>query len=169
MGPASLARARQTFDAELPGIIETAERHGVRLGVEPMHPLRIFAKGTLNTLAQTAALCARHPKLGVVLDLFHTWWDPDLDAVLPSLVPRLTLVQICGVAQSAEDPLPKRSLPSEGVVDLDHILRLLARSGYRGKFEFELFAQDLDEREPRDIMKRAVADFAAASHQSSSR
>jgi sugar phosphate isomerase/epimerase len=98
MGPqdvvSTLARARNTFEAELPALIEAAGRYGVRLGIEPMHPLRIFTKGTLNTLSQTAALCDRFPGLGVVLDLFHSWWEPELETALARLADRLTLVQL---------------------------------------------------------------------------
>lgn len=160
----SLARARSTFEFELPAIIDEAEGHGVRLGVEPMHPIRIFTKGTLNTLAQTAALCDRHPKLGVVLDLFHCWWDPDLEPMLKRLASRLTLVQLCGVVQPRQpELLPKRCPLNEGVADVGGILETLYRSGYAKSFEFELFAQDLDGRTVGDVMHTAVSDFARLS------
>ncbi|WP_295851041.1 sugar phosphate isomerase/epimerase family protein [Tardiphaga sp.] len=157
----SLSRARSTFESELPAIIDEAERHGVRLGVEPMHPIRIFTKATLNTLAQTAALCDRHPKLGVVLDLFHCWWDPDLEPMLERLATRLTLVQLCGVVQPRQpELLPKRCLLREGVADVGGMLEMLHRFGYAKSFEFELFAHDLDGRTVSDTMRAVVNDFA---------
>lgn len=157
----SLARARSTFEAELPGLLEAAGRYGVRLGMEPMHPLRIFTKGTLNTLSQAAALCDRFPGLGVVLDLFHSWWEPELEALLARLADRFTLVQLCGVMQPRQqmDVLPKRCLLNEGVVDIGAILGVLQRSGYRGRYEFELFAQDLDGRHVDGVMQAATAEF----------
>jgi len=165
MGPqdvvSTLARARNTFEAELPALIEAAGRYGVRLGIEPMHPLRIFTKGTLNTLSQTAALCDRFPGLGVVLDLFHSWWEPELETALARLADRLTLVQLCGVTQPRQpDVLPKRCAMRDGVVDIRGIFRLLQKSGYRGRFEFELFAQDLDGRNVSDVIKMATVDFS---------
>ncbi len=165
MGPqdavSALARARNTFEAELPALIEAAGRYGVRLGIEPMHPLRIFTKGTLNTLSQAAALCDRFPGLGVVLDLFHSWWEPELETALARLADRLTLVQLCGVTQPRQpDVLPKRCAMRDGVVDVSGIFSLLQRSGYRGRFEFELFAQDLDGRNVSDVIKMAMADFS---------
>jgi sugar phosphate isomerase/epimerase len=165
MGPqdavSALGRARNTFEAELPALIEAAGRYGVRLGIEPMHPLRIFTKGTLNTLSQAAALCDRFPGLGVVLDLFHSWWEPELEALLARLADRFTLVQLCGVMQPRQqtDVLPKRCLLNEGVVDIGAILGVLQRSGYRGRYEFELFAQDLDGRHVDGVMQAATAEF----------
>lgn len=123
MGPqdaaADLLRARATLETELQSLIETASRYGVRLGIEPMHPMQIFNKGAVNTLAQAAALCDRLPGLGVVLDIFHSWWEPDPELALMRLADRLTLVQLCGVTQPrGSDPLPKRCAMRDGVVDI---------------------------------------------------
>lgn len=163
-GPLRLAQARARLEAEIPAILDQAMRAGVRLGIEPMHPLRIFTKACLNTLAQTEALLGRHPGLGLVLDLFHSWWEPDLHDAISRLADRITLVQVCGVTQSRTEPaLPRRCLPGQGAVDLTGIIRTLLRSGYRGRFEFELFAPDLDGREPADVMRAAIADFGRLS------
>lgn len=159
--PGSLAEARARVEDEIPAILDRAKRAGVRLGIEPMHPLRLFTKAALNTLAQTEALLDRHPGLGAVIDLFHSWWDPDLHPALGRLADRITLVQVCGVTQSRTEPaLPRRCRPGEGVVDVAAILATLSRAGYAGRFEFELFAPDLAGMEPADMMRAAVADFA---------
>lgn len=158
----ALAHARAVLEAELPAMIEAAGKYGVRLGVEPMHPLRIFTKGTLNTLAQAAALCDRLPGLGVVLDLFHTWWDPDLEPMLARLSDRLRLVQLSGVAQPRhQNAAPRRCLLKQGVADVGRVLHALRRCGYRGRFEFELFAEDLEGQQVADVMTSAVAEFTS--------
>ncbi|NNM74181.1 sugar phosphate isomerase/epimerase family protein [Enterovirga aerilata] len=164
--PGHLAAARARLDDAIPAILEEATRAGVRLGIEPMHPLRIFTKACLNTLAQTEALLQRHPGLGVVLDLFHSWWDPDLHDAIGRIAERITLVQVCGVTQPrTELALPRRCLLGEGVVDLPAILSTLSRAGYRGRFEFELFAPDLDGRAPADVMRAAIRDFERLSRE----
>ncbi|MEH2549168.1 sugar phosphate isomerase/epimerase [Bradyrhizobium sp. AZCC 2262] len=165
MGPqdtaADLPRARATLETELPSLIETASRYGVRLGIEPMHPVQIFNKGTVNTLAQAAALCDRLPGLGIVLDIFHSWWEPDLELALARLADRLTLVQLCGVTQPrGPNLLPKRCAMRDGVVDISGTLNLLRRAGYRGRFEFELFARDLDGKQVNQAIQMAITDFS---------
>ncbi|UDQ90249.1 sugar phosphate isomerase/epimerase [Xanthobacter autotrophicus] len=160
--PGVLAHARCTVAAALPALRDAAGARGVRLGLETMHPIRIPTKSTLNTLTQAEALCVAHPGLGFVLDVFHSWWDPDLEPVLARSIARLTLVQLSGVAQP-RDPalLPARCPLSQGCVDTGDLLRLLARCGYRGPYEFELFAHDLDGVSVADAIRRAVDDFAA--------
>ena len=166
MGPqdnkGGLSHARTAFEAELPAMFEAAKKYGVQLGLEPMHPLRIFTKGTLNTLAQAAALCDRLPGIGVVFDLFHCWWDPDLEPMLMRLSKRLTLVQLSGVTQPRhQNSAPRRCLLNQGAADVGEILRALRQCGYQGRFEFELFAEDLDGRQVVDVMTSAVAEFAS--------
>lgn len=164
--PGHLAEARKRVEHEIPALLDRAARAGVRVGIEPMHPLRIFTKACLNTLAQTGILLDRHLGLGFVLDLFHSWWDPDLHDILARRADRITLVQVCGVMQSRTEPaLPRRCLPGTGTIDLPAILASLRRGGYRGGFEFELFAPDLDGREPADVMRAAIADFTRLSRE----
>ncbi|WP_246702109.1 sugar phosphate isomerase/epimerase [Xanthobacter sp. SG618] len=160
--PGDLARARRAVDAALPELCAAAEARGVRLGLETMHPIRIPTKSTVNTLTQAEALCGAHPGLGFILDVFHSWWDPDLEPVLARSIARLTLVQLSGVAQP-RDPalLPARCPLSQGCVDTTELLRLLAQCGYGGPYEFELFAHELAGASVADAIRRAVDDFAA--------
>ncbi len=158
--PGALPRARQAVEDALPALIQAARSSGVRLGIEAMHPIRIVTKATLNTLAQAEALCIRHPDLGVVVDAFHSWWDPDLEPVLARIVDRIRLVQLCGVKQPL-DPAqaPRRCPMREGAADLAGLIDHLGRCGYRGGYEFEVFAQDLDGQTVPEAARQAAADF----------
>ena len=158
--PGDLQRARQDVEQALPALLDAALARGVKLGLEPMHPARIPVKGTLNTLSQTETLCTRHEGIGFALDVFHTWWDPDLEPVLARLVSRLTLVQLVGVEVSSDPTrLPSRCGMREGAVDIAELIRLLRRCGYAGHYEFELFADDLGGRTVADTIRCAVEDF----------
>lgn len=164
MRPGDLQRARSTVIEQLPGLVDAAAHREVLLGLEPMHPVRIPNKSTLNTLAQTERLCDAHPGLGFVLDVFHSWWDPDLEDVLARMVSRLRLVQLTGVAQPRDPvPLPIRCGLSDGLVDMRVLIRMLEGIGYAGHYEFELFASDLRGSSVADAIRRAVDDFHAFS------
>jgi len=79
---------------------------------------------------------------------------------LARLADRLTLVQLCGVTQPrGPNLLPKRCAIRDGVVDIRGTLDLLRRAGYRGHFEFELFARDLAGEEVNLAIQMATTDF----------
>lgn len=156
----SIQELRKLIDDALPDLISVANAKGVKLGVEPMHPSRITNKSLLNTLAQTERLLASFPALTVVLDAFHTWWEPDLDTFIEKHVSRLSCVQLSGVVLSNDPTMaPSRCAMREGVVDLKALITTLRYSGYRGPFEFELFAHELGGRSVSDLIRQAVDDF----------
>lgn len=158
--PVSIQALRGRIENALPPLIAAAEAAGVKLGIEPMHPSRITNKSLLNTLAQTARLLARFPELTVILDAFHTWWEADLDTFIGTHASRLSCVQVSGIMLS-NDPFmaPSRCGMREGVFDLKSLIRTLGAAGYRGPFEFELFAHELQGRAVSDVIRQAVGDF----------
>jgi len=158
--PGALERARRDAAEALPSLVEAASARGVRLGVEAMHPLRLASKSVLSSLRQAEALCAGDDRLGIVLDAFHVWWDPELVPMLERLAPRIALVQISGVTLSADGTKPQtRCELREGVADIGALLRDLRRCGYSGEYELEIFAEDMGRRACADVIRRAVDDF----------
>lgn len=159
--PANLRAARGKIVEALPPLIKAAGEKGVRLGVEPMHPSRIPNKCLLNTLSQTEKMLSRFPELTVILDAFHVWWEPDLDAFIENYAPRISCVQLTGV-QLSENPAmaPSRCPMRSGCADVGGFIRQLRGSGYTGPFEFELFAHERAGREAADMIRQAVDDFA---------
>jgi sugar phosphate isomerase/epimerase len=157
---AGIQERRKRIEDALPDLISAANAKGVKLGVEPMHPSRITNKSLLNTLAQTERLLAGFPDLTVILDAFHTWWEPDLETFIERHVSRLSCVQLSGVVLSNDPAMaPSRCAMGEGVVDLKALIRTLSDSGYRGPLEFELFAHELGGKSVSDVIRQAVDDF----------
>src|SRR5438045_6792701 len=55
----------------------------MRLAIEPLHPAYAADRACVNTTRQALDICDRlDPQrsglLGVALDVYHIWWDPDL-------------------------------------------------------------------------------------------
>jgi sugar phosphate isomerase/epimerase len=156
----SLKTLRDRVVKSLPSLIDDANMKGVRLGVEPMHPSRMPNKSLLNTLSQTEALLSRFGDLTVMLDAFHTWWEPDLDSFIQRHASRISCVQLSGVRLSENPAMaPSRCPMREGCFDAGGMISLLRENGYDGPFEFELFSHELDGREVSDVVRQAVADF----------
>jgi sugar phosphate isomerase/epimerase len=120
-----------------------ADRH-VRLALEPLHPMYCADRAVISTLGQALSLAAPHPAdtVGVVIDTFHVWWDPDLAADIAEVGAqgRISCYQVCDwLVPMAADPLMSRGMMGDGVIDFASIGALVRDAGYRGDVEVEIF------------------------------
>ena len=125
-----------------------AAEHGVRLVLEPLHPMYAADRAVLSTLAQALDLAAPYPAstVGVVIDCFHVWWDPELAASVARAgrEGRIASYQVCDFnLPIAADPLLSRGMMGDGVVDFPAITRMVAETGYDGPVEVEIFNADI--------------------------
>ncbi len=151
--PLEAARAR--IAERLARFAESARSHDVRLGLEPIHPVDIMRKGCVNSIADALALAAPLAGVDLIIDLYHSWWDPDLRPAFEAHLPRIALVQICNLREPAPGrPLDRETL-SSGEIDLARLVGFMAACGYSGWYEFELFAHHLDGRAVEDVLRDA--------------
>ncbi len=146
------------------GIAELAERArpaGVRLGLEPIHPMDVLDKGVVNTIAEGLAIAEPHDNVGLTIDLYHSWWDRDLWAVLRRARDKVYLYQVCNVVTRDPAAKPDRALFDEGVLEVGDIVRRVRGLGYAGFIEFELFPQHLRGRGAEEVIRAAVAQYRA--------
>ena len=149
--------ARARIADGLAGLDATAGAAGVRLGLEPIHPVGLIDKGCINTLAQARAAIAGLPATGIMLDTYHSWWDPDFGRAVDSLP--VALIQICNVVHPPGDAPRRSPALDEGLMDMPAVLRAFRAAGYAGPFEFEIFAPDHGRDDPRPLMAAAANAF----------
>ncbi|ACZ29927.1 Xylose isomerase domain protein TIM barrel [Xylanimonas cellulosilytica DSM 15894] len=130
-----------------------AAEHGVRLVLEPLHPLFAADRAVISTLGQALDLAAPFDPdvVGVVVDTYHVWWDPDLHAQIAraGAEGRLAAYQVCDwVLPLAAEPLNSRGHVGDGYVDFATITRWVAEAGYTGDVEVEIFHEDVWARPP---------------------
>ena len=81
-----IAEARQMVFDGLAAIIPYAQEHGIKLGIEPLHPMYAADRNVIVTLAQANDFAIKlnqqfsqyKTPVGVVIDVFHVWWDPNV-------------------------------------------------------------------------------------------
>ncbi len=152
--------ARAAVADRLAALDERAVDAGVRLGLEPVHPAELLDKSCVNTIAQARALTGGLRATGLLIDLYHSWWDPDL-GVLAQAPNDVVLFQLCGVARRDAGFGFGREPLGEGFVEPAPVLRGACKAGYDGRFEFEMFTRDLMGRAP-DAMVEASARWYGA-------
>lgn len=140
--PGARARAADAIDALVP----EAVARGVRLGIEPMHPIYAADRGVVSTLAQALDLAEPHPveAVGVVVDTFHLWWEPGVVEQVARAGERVASYQLADwITPLPPDALLSRGMVGDGHVDFAAFTRAVAATGYAGDVEVEIFNADL--------------------------
>ena len=140
-----LPGARRTVADGISALAPYAEAHGVKLAIEPLHPMFCADRAVVSTLGQALDLAdtAGHGT-GVVVDSYHVWWDPQLEPQIARAAGRIHAFQVCDwLLPLPADALLGRGHVGDGCIDLPGIAGLVAATGYDGFTEVEIFNQEI--------------------------
>ncbi|WP_026326490.1 sugar phosphate isomerase/epimerase family protein [Paenibacillus ginsengihumi] len=145
-GPApdkDIAAARRMVEEGIEQLVPYAEQCGVRLGIEPLHPMYAAERSVINTLAQANDIAERYrpDQVGVVVDAFHVWWDPELYPQIARASGRILGFHVSDWIVPTPDLLMGRGMMGDGVIDLRRIRKAVEDAGYAGPIEVEIFNQ----------------------------
>lgn len=165
-----LPGARERVAEAVAELSAYAGERGVRLALEPLHPMYCADRAVLSTLAQALDLAERFPaeRVGVVVDTFHVWWDPDVFAQIARAGAggRIASFQVCDFnLPIPADALLARGMMGDGVIEFGPLARAVETAGYTGDVEVEIFSAQVWERDPDEVvatMIRRYADLVAA-------
>lgn len=166
-----LTAARTRVAERLALLVPYAAERGVRLALEPLHPMFCADRAVISTLAQALSMARPYPAetVGVVIDTFHLWWDPLLEGQIAQAgaAGRISSYQVCDwLNPMAADPLLSRGMMGDGVVDFATIGRWVRTAGYRGDVEVEIFnaaVWDADGHQVIETMKQRYRDLVLPS------
>ncbi|UQZ82119.1 L-ribulose-5-phosphate 3-epimerase UlaE [Paenibacillus konkukensis] len=147
-GPApdkDIAAARRMVEEGIEQLMPYAESCGVKLGIEPLHPMYAAERSVINTLAQANTIAERYKpeQVGVVVDVFHVWWDPDLYAQIARASGRILGFHVSDWLVPVPDLLMGRGMMGDGVIDFRRIRQAVETAGYFGPIEVEIFNQTI--------------------------
>ncbi|CAM2935282.1 sugar phosphate isomerase/epimerase [Williamsia muralis] len=139
-----LIGARARVEDRLAQLVPYAIDRGVRIALEPLHPMFAADRAVISTLGQALSMASPHPveAVGVVVDTFHVWWDPELYNKIRQAGKegRISSYQVCDWLVPMEaDPLLSRGMMGDGVIDFDTIGTWVRAAGYQGDVEVEIF------------------------------
>ena len=140
-----LRRGRRQVRTGIEAIIDRAGSCGVRLAVEPLHPMMVADRSVIVTLREALDvvddLASEH--VGIALDTYHVFWDPDLARLVDEAAGRIFCYQVSDWVVPISDGLSSRGLPGEGHIDLCGIGALVEAVGYSGPVEVEVLSDRL--------------------------
>ena len=130
----SLFESRKQIADGMAACMDHAQAAGVKLGIEPLHPMYADSRSAVVSMGQSNELCdiVDHPYLGITLDVFHVWWDDQLEAQtkIAGEKGRLFSFHICDWKNNPEDMLNDRGLMGEGVIDIPQIRKWVNEAGF---------------------------------------
>ncbi len=170
-GSRDLPGARERVADALAELVPHAVERGVRLAIEPLHPMYAADRCVVSTLAQALDLAERFPadQVGVVVDTYHLWWDDTVGAQIDraggggadgTAGTRIAAFQLADwVTPLPEGALLGRGQLGDGAVDLRWFRERVEAAGYRGPIEVEIFNPALWARDGAEVLAEVVDRF----------
>jgi sugar phosphate isomerase/epimerase len=139
-----LDAARAMVEEGVHQLAPYAAQAGVRLGIEPFHPVLMMERSVIVTLAQALDIAVRFDpgRVGVVVDVYHVWWDPDLYRQIARASGRIFGFHANDWLSPKPDLLLSRGIMGDGPIKIRRIREAVDEAGYTGPIEIEIFNQD---------------------------
>ncbi|MGE9291557.1 MAG: sugar phosphate isomerase/epimerase family protein [Puniceicoccales bacterium] len=148
----SLSENRKQITDGIAACVDHAAKTGVKLSIEPLHPMYADCRSAVNTVGQCNDMIdqigAEH--VGIAVDVYHVWWDPQLEQELKRAGDRVIGFHVCDWMTPTADMLNDRGLMGEGCIDNRGIRQMVENTGFNSWIEVEVFstrhwARDQDE------------------------
>jgi sugar phosphate isomerase/epimerase len=156
-GPApdrNIDDARKMVEDGIAQLVPYAQSHGVKLGIEPLHPMYAAERSVIVSLAHANEIAERYTpeQVGVVVDVFHVWWDPYLYEQIERAKGRILGFHVSDWIVPTPDMLKGRGMMGDGVIELRRIRHAVEAAGYTGPIEVEIFNQEIWDRPGDEVL-----------------
>lgn len=166
-GRQSLEKSREQIAEGILQLIPAAEAAGVKLSIEPLHPMYAGDRSAINTLRQANDMAELiHSKwVGVAIDVYHLWWDPDLRKEIRRCAQNdhLFAFHICDWNMPTTDFLNDRGLMGDGCINVPEIRSWVEEAGFGGFHEVEIFSDKYWATDQDDYLKKIVGAYLTRS------
>jgi sugar phosphate isomerase/epimerase len=161
-GSRDLPGARAMVRDGIAAVADDAAAAGVRLGIEPLHPMYCADRSVISTLGEANDLAEQFPatEVGVVIDAYHVWWDPRVEDEIARAGERILGFHVCDwVLPLPAGALTGRGLPGDGCADLARLHRAALAAGYGGPIEVEVLNDAVWATPGDEVLGRLVSEI----------
>jgi len=141
-------------------ILPDAEAAGIKLAIEPLHPMYADTRSAINTLAQANDMAEELSStfVGVAVDVYHVWWDPNLEEEIERCGKNKNLLafHICDWKTPTSDLLLDRGLMGEGCIPIKKIRSWVDEAGFKGFNEVEIFSTAYWKEDQAEFLKQII-------------
>ena len=153
-----LVAARDQITEGIELVLPLAEELGVQLAIEPLHPMYADTRSAVSTMRSANDMADRidHPQVGVAVDVYHVWWDPELEAQISRCGDRIFAFHVCDWRTPTRDLLNDRGLMGEGCIPIRQIRSLVESAGFAGFNEVEIFSTEYWSQDQHNYISKIV-------------
>jgi sugar phosphate isomerase/epimerase len=157
-----IAAARVQVEDALAEMLDYAREAKMPLAIEPLHPAYAADRACVNTTKHALDLCdrldpQRSGALGVALDVYHIWWDPEvMGEIARAGKERLLAFHVCDWLVPTKDILNDRGMMGDGVIEIKRLRAAVEAAGFAGYSEIEIFSNDWWERPMDEVLTRCI-------------
>ena len=164
-GSKDLTGARRMVEDGIGAVLADARAAKIPLAIEPLHPMYAGDRAVVNTTGQALDICDRlgNDGLGVALDVYHVWWDPEIEAQIQRAGrERLLAFHVCDWLVPTADLLEDRGMMGDGVINIRGLRAMVEAQGYDSCHEVEIFSREnWWRRDPAEVLRVCVERHAA--------
>jgi len=164
----NLGDAHRMVEEEIAHLLDHAKQAGMPLALEPLHPMYAADRACVNTMRQALDICDRldpaaSGALGLAVDVYHVYWDFELDAQIARAGrERLLAFHVCDWLVPTTDLLLDRGMMGDGVADIPHIRAAVEAQGFDGYVEVELLSNRWWSLPMDEVIETCIARFKSA-------
>lgn len=157
-----VTRSREMVAEGIAELAPYAGERSVKLAIEPLHPLFCADRSVIVTLAQALDLAERFPadQVGVVVDTFHVWWDPTVEADIARAGERILSFQVCDWLDPLPDLLLGRGMMGDRVIDFRPLRAAVERAGCTEPVGVKIFNRAIWDRPGEEVVRELRDRFA---------
>ncbi len=156
-----LCTARKWVEEGIDQLVPFAKDHGVKLAIEPLHPMFVADRSVINTLEQATTMAQKHAadEVGVIVDVYHVFWDPNLYHEIKRAEGRILGFHVSDWKVPMADMFKGRAMMGDGVIEINRMRKAVEEAGYRGPIEVEIINQALWDQNGDDVLKQVTSSF----------
>jgi len=159
----SLEDSRKQIHDGISAILPDAKGAGIRLAIEPLHPMYADTRSAINTMTQANDLAEtlNSEYIGVVVDVYHVWWDPQLEKEIERCGENRNLFafHVCDWKSPTVDMLNDRGLMGEGCIPVRKIRSWVEAAGFNGFNEVEIFSTTYWKQDQSAFLKKIMTAY----------
>jgi len=150
-----LAAARRMVEDAIAELVPYARERNVAMAIEPLHPMYAAERSCITSLEEANVLADRFDPatVGIVVDVYHVWWDAMLERELARARGRIRGFHICDWLVPTPDMLMGRGMMGDGCIDIHRIRTLVEAAGYAGFIEVEILNQRIWDQPGDDVLR----------------